>query len=83
MGIILLQHTLQDADTTIITFNTLTSGLIQAVGKKNSWIARGFARQYLCPVSIIDLVEMSKDAASLVVCTRKKIFAWWMRVVCE
>jgi len=34
MGIILLQHTLQDADTTIITFNTLTSGLIQAVGKK-------------------------------------------------
>jgi len=27
--------------------NTSTSGLIQAVRKKNSWIARGFAREYL------------------------------------
>jgi len=27
--------------------NTLTSGLIQAVHKKNSWIARGFAQEYL------------------------------------
>jgi len=30
------------------TFNSLTSGLIQAVRKKNSWIASGFAQEYLC-----------------------------------
>jgi len=28
------------------------------------------------PVWVTDLVEASKDAASLLVCTRKKIFAW-------
>ena len=28
------------------------------------------------PVSVTDLVEASKDAASLLVCTRKKFFAW-------
>jgi len=31
----------------ITNFNTLTSRLIQAVRKKNSWIARGFVREYL------------------------------------
>jgi len=33
------------------------------------------------PVRVTDLVEVSKDAASLVVCTRK--FGWGMRVFCE
>ena len=28
------------------------------------------------PVSATDLIKGSKDAASLLVCTRKKIFAW-------
>jgi len=28
------------------------------------------------PVSATDLVEVSKDAASLLVCTRKKFFGW-------
>jgi len=28
-------------------FNTLTSGLIQAVRQQNIWIARGFAWEYL------------------------------------
>jgi len=28
------------------------------------------------PVRVTDLVEASKDAESLVVCTRKKLFAW-------
>jgi len=28
------------------------------------------------PVWVTDLVEASKDAASLLVCTRKKIFVW-------
>ena len=33
-------------------------------------------QEYLAPVQVTDLVKVSKDAASLVVCTRKKIFAW-------
>ena len=33
-------------------------------------------RNISAPVQVTDLVEVSKDAASLVVCTRKKIFAW-------
>jgi len=35
------------------------------------------------PVQVTDLVEVSKDAASLLVCTWKKIFAWGVRVFCE
>ena len=35
------------------------------------------------PVRVTDLVEVSKDVASLVVCTQKKIFAWGVRVFCE
>jgi len=35
------------------------------------------------PVRVTDLVEESKDAVSLLVCTRKKIFAWGLRVFCE
>jgi len=31
------------------------------------------------PVCSTDLVKVSKDAASLLVCTRKKIFAWGVR----
>jgi len=30
-----------------------------------------------------DLVKVSKDAASLLVCTRKKIFCFGVRVFCE
>ena len=28
------------------------------------------------PVQVMDLAEVSKDMASLVVCTRKKLFGW-------
>ena len=35
------------------------------------------------PVRVTDLVEASKDAASFLVCTRNKIFAWGMQVFCE
>jgi len=36
------------------------------------------------PVWVTDLVEASKDAASLLVCIRKKIFAWGVRFfVCD
>ena len=31
------------------------------------------------PVQVTDLVEVSKDAASLVVCTQKKSFGWGCR----
>ena len=32
------------------------------------------------PVQVTDLVEASKDTASLLVCSRKKFFAWGVRV---
>jgi len=34
-------------------------------------------------VSATDLVEVSKDAASLLVCTQKIFFDWGMRIFCE
>jgi len=51
--------------------------------QKNSWITRGFAWNISAPVRVTDLVEVSKDVASLVVCTRKKYFAWGVQVFCE
>jgi len=35
------------------------------------------------PVCSTDPVEVSKDAASLLVCTWKKIFCWRVQVFCE
>ena len=35
------------------------------------------------PVSATDLVKGSKDVASLLVCTLKKLFGWGMRIFCE
>jgi len=35
------------------------------------------------PVWSTDPVKVSKDAASLLICTRKKFFAWGLRVFCE
>jgi len=35
------------------------------------------------PVRVTDLVEVSKDVASLLFCTQKKLFAWGVRVFCE
>jgi len=34
---------------------------------------------FSAPVRVTDLVEASKDAASLLVCTRKKFFGWGCR----
>jgi len=46
--------------------------------------ACGFAWDFSGLVCSTDPVKVSKDAASLLVCTRKKIFfAWGMRVFCE
>jgi len=54
----------------------LTSGLIQAVRKKTSELHVALHGNTSTPVWVTDLVEVSKDAASLVVCTRKKYFGW-------
>jgi len=52
----------------------LTSGLIQAVRKKTADLHMALRRNISAPVRVTDLVEASKDAASLVVCTQKKFF---------
>jgi len=50
--------------------NTLTSGLIQAIRKKTADSHVALRGNISAPVRITDLVEASKDAASLVVSTR-------------
>ena len=54
--------------------NTLTSGLNQAVHKKTAGLHVALRRNISSPVRVMDLFEASKHAASLVVCTRKKLF---------
>jgi len=54
----------------------LTSGLIHEVCKKTAGMHVALRRNISTPVWVTDLVEVSKDAASLVVCTRKKFFGW-------
>jgi len=63
-----------------LTFNTLTSGLIQAVRKKTDGSHMALRGNISAPVRVTDLVEVSKDVASFVVCTRKKNFSWGVRV---
>jgi len=58
----------------------LLSGIF---GKKNASTHVALCGNISVPVRVTDLVEASKDAASLLVCTRKKIFAWGLRVFCE
>jgi len=52
--------------------NTLTSGLIQAVYKKTAGSHVALRGNISTPVRVTDLVEVSKDVASLVVCTQRK-----------
>jgi len=59
------------------------SGLIQAVRKKTAGLHVALCGNISTPVWVTDLVKVSKDAASLVVCTRKKFFGWGMRIFCE
>jgi len=35
---------------------------------------------FSAPVQVTDLVKVSKDAASLLECTRKKFFPWGMHI---
>jgi len=52
------------------------SRLIQAVRKKNAVSHVALHGNIFAPVRVTDLVEVSKDTASLAVCTRK-IFVGW------
>jgi len=54
--------------------NTLALELIQAVCKKTPGSHVALRGNISVPLQVADLVEMSKDAASLIVCTRKIIF---------
>jgi len=56
----------------------LTSGLIKAVRKKTAGSHVALRGNISAPVWVRDLVEVSKDATSLVVGTWKKIF--WLEV---
>ena len=63
--------------------NTLASGWFWWISQKNS----SFRLPYQCPSFSAncarDLFNGSDGSASLVDCTRKKIFAWGVRVFCE
>ena len=60
--------------TTLLLPHTLTSGLIQALRKNIVGSHVALRGNISAPVRVTDLVEVSKDTASLVVSTRKKIF---------
>jgi len=61
----------------------LTSGLIQAVREKTAGLHVALRGNIFAPVRVTDLVEVSKDTASLCSLHSKKFFAWGMRVFCE
>ena len=69
--------------TSVKGVNTLASGWFWRFSQKNS----SFWLPYQRPSSSADcareLFKGSNGSASLVDCTRKKIFAWGMRVFCE
>jgi len=65
--------------------STLTIWRLLGFGdfRKKRLNARGFAREFLRSGMLYRPGKVSKDAASLLVCTRKKIFAWGVQVFCE
>ena len=62
--------------------NSLASGCFQRFSKKNALTHVALRGNFSGPVCSTDLVNVSKDAASLLVCTQKKIFAWGMCFFC-
>jgi len=62
--------------TTTKNTTTLTPGLIQAVCKKTAGSHVALQENISATVWVTDLVEVSKDAESLVVCTQKNFFGW-------
>jgi len=63
--------------------NTLSSSCFWGFLKKNTETHMALRGNFSCSVSATDLVEASKDTASLLVCTRKKIFGWGLHIFCE
>jgi len=60
--------------------NSVASAWFRGFSEKKRLNACGFVREFSGLVCSTDLVKVSKDVASLLVCTRKKFFAWGMRV---
>jgi len=51
--------------------------------EKNTKTHVALRKNFSGPVRATDLVKGSKDAASLVACTRKKFFGWGLQIFCE
>jgi len=66
----------------LTVINTLASGRFWDF-KKNTETHVALHRNFSSHISAMDLVEVSKDAANLLVCTRKKIFWWGVQIFCE
>ena len=67
----------------ITYLNTFAAGLIQAVRAKTAGSHVALHGNFSGLVSTTNLVKVSKDSASLVVCTREKIFGWGLQDFCE
>jgi len=65
------------------SLNTLTSRLIQVVYKKTAGLHVALHGNISAPLRVTDLVEVSKDAAGLVVSTRNKFFWLGVQFFCE
>jgi len=66
------------------SINTLASGHFWGFLRQNNGIARGFVcTRNLGGESGRKLFKGSKDAASLLVCTWKKFFAWELWFFCD
>jgi len=69
----------------------LTSGRFRGFSRQNNWISRDFANASHVALrtrnsdaeSGGELFKGSKDAASLLVCTRKKLFGLGVQIFCE
>ena len=62
---------------------SLASGCFRGFSKKKCLNARGFAREFHRSSMLHKPGKVSKVAASLLVCTRKKFFAWGVGFFCE
>ena len=65
------------------SLNTLASGRFRVFREKNTETHVAFYRNFSGPVSATDLVKSSKDASSLVACTRKSFFWLGVQIFCE
>ena len=63
--------------------NTFASGQNRKLSCQNNRIAHDFAWKFLQSGKRYRPGKRLKDAARLLVCTRKKCFCWWMWIFCE